>query len=110
MAELALEDSLIVHRLQKPEYLHYFMEIVPGIYEPMLEQIPALAPQNALVLGECVPAPVLVKIREAQPVPRSRDPRFYRYWVGDHATAIDVEGICTQWEGSGAWSDADSAE
>jgi len=92
-------SSFIVHRLQNPEDLRYFKEIVPGIYGPMLEQIPALAPQTALVLGECVPAPALVKIREARPVPRSRDPQFYRYWVSDAAPAVDVEGICAQWEG-----------
>ena len=102
-------SSFVVHRLQNPEDLRYFKEIVPGIYGPMLEQIPALAPQTALVLGECVPAPVLVKVREAQPVPRSRDPRFYRYWVGDSAPEIDVEGICSQWEGGSGDAD-DHAE
>lgn len=93
-------NSFIVHRLQNPEDLRYFKEIVPGIYGPMLDQIPALAPQTALVLGECVPAPALVRIREARPVPRSRDPKFYRYWVTDPAPIFDVEAICKQWEGA----------
>ncbi|CAG0951608.1 hypothetical protein BURK1_00225 [Burkholderiales bacterium] len=92
-------SSFIVHRLQNPEDLRYFKEIVPGIYGPMLEQIPVLAPQTAIVLGECVPAPALVKIREARPVPRSRDPQFYRHWVDDSAPPVDVEGICKKWEG-----------
>jgi len=92
-------NSFIVHRLQNPEDLRYFREIVPGIYGPMLEQIPALAPQTALILGECVPAPALVRIREARPVPRSRDPQFYRYWESGTAPQVDVEGICAQWEG-----------
>jgi len=91
-------SSFIVHRLQNPEDLRYFKEIVPAIYGPMLEQIPALAPQIALVLGECVPAPTLVKIREARPLPRSRDPKFYRYWAADSAPDVDVEGICKIWE------------
>lgn len=97
-------SSFIVHRLQNPEDLRYFREIVPGIYGPMLEQMPALAPQTALVLGECVPAPALVKVREARPVPRSRDPRFYRYWVRDSGPTVDVEGICDEWEGGDARS------
>ena len=103
-------SSFIVHRLQNPEDLRYFKEIVPGIYGPMLEQIPALAPQTALVLGECVPAPALVKVREARPVPRSRDPQFYRYWIGDAAPAVDVEDICSQWEGGGARDNAETGE
>jgi len=92
-------NSFIVHRLQNPEDLRYFKEIVPGIYGPMLEQIPALAPQTALVLGECVPAPALVKIREARPIPRSQDPKFYLYWTKDEAPDIPVEAICADWEG-----------
>jgi hypothetical protein len=94
-------SSFIVHRLQNPEDLRYFKEIVPGIYGPMLEQIPALAPQTALILGECVPAPALVKIREARPVPRSRDPKFYAYWTRNEAPHIEVESICAAWEGKG---------
>lgn len=101
-------NSFIVHRLQNPEDLRYFKEIVPGIYGPMLDQIPALAPQAALVLGECVSAPALVKIREARPVPRSRDPLFYRYWVSEEIPEIDVEGVCARWEGQGEISEGGS--
>lgn len=93
-------NSFIVHRLQNPEDLQYFRRIVPNIYEPMLEQMPVLAPQTALVLGECVPAPTLVKIDDAQPVPRSRDPQFYRYWTSDCPPEIKVESICSLWEGN----------
>ena len=96
---LAQCSSFIVHRLQNPEDLRYFKEIVPGIYGPMLEQIPALAPQTALVLGECVAAPALVKIRDAAPVPDSRDPRFYEYWTQKDPPAIPVEEVCATWEG-----------
>lgn len=93
-------NSFIVHRMQNPEDLRYFREIVPATYGPMLDQIPALAPQTALVLGECVPAPTLARIREAQPVPDSRDPKFYRYWVADERLKVDVEAICQRWEGN----------
>lgn len=92
-------SSFIVHRLQNPEDLRYFKDIVPGIFGPLLDQLPALAPQTALVLGECVRAPALVRIREARPVPRSRDPKFYRYWVADTEPTVDVESICARWEG-----------
>jgi len=92
-------SSFVVHRLQNPEDLRYFKDIVPGIYGPLLDQLPALAPQTALVLGECVRAPALVRIREAQPLPRSRDPRFYKHWVQEIDPIVDVESICARWEG-----------
>ncbi len=92
-------NSFVVHRLQNPEDLRYFKDIVPGIYGPLLDQLPGLAPQTALILGECVRAPALVRIREARPVPRSRDPKFYQHWVADDAREPDVEELCARWEG-----------
>lgn len=94
-------NSFIVHRLQNPEDLRYFKEIVPGIYGPMLDQLPALAQQTALVLGECVPAPSLVKIREARPVPKK--PRSEILQVLDlgrsakRASRRDHQGMGRRW-------------
>lgn len=96
---LAQCNSFIVHRLQNPDDLRYFKQIVPSIYEPLLDQLPALAPQTALVLGECVSAPMLVKIRDADPRPRSDDPMFYDYWTRDNVPDVPVEEICAIWEG-----------
>lgn len=93
-------SSFIVHRLQNPEDLRYFKEIVPGIYGPLLDQLPSLAPQTALVLGECVRAPALVRIRRAHPIPRSRDPKFYAHWVQTQPSIVPAEEVCARWSGS----------
>jgi len=110
-------SSFIVHRLQNPEDLRYFREVVPAIYGDLLGQLPALAPQTALVLGECVRAPALVRMRDADPLPRSKDPRFYESWVSADAPSIDVERICADWEGvveplsaSGDWGEGRDQE
>ena len=50
-------------------------------------------------LGECVRAPCLARIRDANPVPRSRDPRFYARWVAEHPPEVPVEEVCARWEG-----------
>jgi len=91
-------NSFIVHRLQNPEDLRYFREIVPGIYGQLLDQLPALAPRSALVLGECVQAPALVDMREASPVPKSKNPKFYRSWTQEDKQP-DFEAVCERWEG-----------
>jgi len=90
-----------VHRLQNPEDLRYFREIVPGIYVQLLNQLPALAPRSALVLGECVQAPVLVEMRECDPQPRSKNPKFFRSWTTG-APVPDIEAVCAKWEGAQA--------
>lgn len=92
-------NSFIVHRMQNPEDLRYFREIVPGIYDQLLDQLPALAPRSALVLGECVQAPALVEMREVNPAPRSKNPKFYKSWTGDEKLP-DIEAVCAKWEGS----------
>lgn len=102
-------NSFIVHRLQNPEDLRYFREIVPGIYGQLLDQLPALAPRTALVLGECVQAPALVEMREVDPAPRSKNPQFYKSWTCDVAVP-DVEAVCTKWEGAGSPEDAEKAK
>lgn len=102
-------NSFVVHRLQNPEDLRYFREIVPGIYGQLLDQLPALAPRSALVLGECVRAPVLVEMREADPIPRSKNPKFYKSWTGE-APVPNVEAVCAKWEGQDALADDKQAE
>jgi len=92
-------NSFIVHRLQNPEDLRYFREIVPGIYGQLLDQLPALAPRTALILGECVQAPALAEMREANPVPKSKNPKFYRSWTDDALIIPNVEAVCAKWEG-----------
>jgi DNA helicase HerA-like ATPase len=94
-------NSFIVHRLQNPEDLRYFREIVPGIYGQLLDQLPALAARSALVLGECIQAPALVEMREADPVPRSKNPQFYKSWTSE-GVLPDVEAVCAKWEGIAA--------
>jgi len=94
-------NSFIVHRLQNPEDLDYFRKIVPSIFRDLLDQLPALAQQHALVLGECVQAPALVRMRDASPKPRSRDPRFYSFWTTKTPQWPHVEAVCRKWEGRG---------
>jgi hypothetical protein len=65
----------------------------------MLDQLPALAPRSALVLGECIQAPALVEIREANPVPKSRNPKFYKSWTQDEKQP-NFEAVCEKWEGN----------
>jgi nicotinamide riboside kinase len=102
-------NSFIVHRLQNPEDLRYFREIVPGIYGQLLDQLPALAPRSALVLGECVQAPVLVEMRETDPTPRSKNPQFYKSWTCEESVP-NVEAVCAKWEGLGTLGDEEEAE
>ncbi|MDI6808881.1 MAG: DUF87 domain-containing protein [Candidatus Eisenbacteria bacterium] len=102
-------NSFIVHRLQNPEDLRYFRDIVPGIYGQLLDQLPALAPRTALVLGECVQAPVLVEMREVDPTPRSKNPQFYKSWTCE-VVVPEVEAVCAKWEGVASHEDVEEVD
>jgi len=91
-------NSFIVHRLQNPEDLRYFREIVPEIHSLLLEQLPSLASQTALVLGECVRAPMHVKIRTASPKPQSKNPELWKHWTSKPVFEPAFERICSDWE------------
>ncbi|MEW6605894.1 MAG: DUF87 domain-containing protein [bacterium] len=91
-------NSFIVHRLQNPEDLRYFREIVPEIHSILLEQLPSLASQTALILGECVRAPMHVKIRTAFPKPQSKNPELWKHWTSEPVYEPDFEKICDDWE------------
>jgi len=102
-------NSFVVHRLQNPEDLRYFREIVPGIYGQLLDQLPALAPRSALVLGECVQAPALVEMRECDPVPKSKNPKFFKSWTLE-ASLPNIEVVCAKWEGVGVPEEQEESE
>jgi len=91
-------NSFIVHRLQNPEDLRYFREIVSEIHSILLEQLPSLASQTALILGECVRAPMHVKIRTASPKPQSKNPEIWKHWTSQPVFEPDFETICVEWE------------
>jgi DNA helicase HerA-like ATPase len=96
---LAQCNSFIVHRIQNPEDQEYIRKIVPSINEDILRQLPALAQQTALIFGDCVRSPALLKIRQAEPYPRGDDPKFFVHWIEEQKPEEPpFEEICKKWE------------
>jgi hypothetical protein len=42
--------------------------------------------------------------RNPSPTPRSKNPKFYKSWVGD-VPVPDVEAVCAKWEGADVHED-----
>lgn len=96
---LAQCNSFIVHRIQNPDDQEYFKSVISGINRELLEQLPALAQQQAIVLGDCVPLPLQVRINTVDPRPRSDDPPFTHEWTSPTPTLPDIEAIADRWTG-----------
>jgi DNA helicase HerA-like ATPase len=96
---LAQCNSFIVHRIQNPDDQEYFKSVISGINRELLDQLPALAQQQAIVLGDCVALPLQVRINTVEPRPRSDDPSFTREWSSASPYVPDIEEIAERWEG-----------
>jgi DNA helicase HerA-like ATPase len=96
---LAQCNSFIVHRIQNPDDQEYFKSVISGINRELLGQLPSLAQQQALVLGDCVTLPLQVRINDTEPTPHSYDPRFFGIWSDKTTTAPDFEAIAARWQG-----------
>lgn len=98
---LAQCNSFVVHRIQNPDDREYFKSVISGINKDLLEQLPALPQQHALIIGDCITIPLQVRINDVNPKPHSHDPEFFKIWSNPKSTPPDFESIASKWEGKG---------
>jgi hypothetical protein len=91
-------NSFIVHRLQNPDDQKYIRGIVSSANSDILDQLPILPQQHAIVMGDCVRTPVQVKIADVEPKPNSDNPRFIESWLQQPGDFPDYEAICKKWK------------
>jgi DNA helicase HerA-like ATPase len=96
---LAQCNSFIVHRIQNPDDQEYFKSVISGINRELLDQLPSLAQQQAIVLGDCVTLPLQVRINSVDPKPHSDDPQFVKHWSSNATARPDFERIAKRWQG-----------
>jgi len=105
---LAQCNSFIVHRIQNPDDQEYFKSVISGVNRELLDQLPALPQQHAIVLGDCVRLPLQVRITDVAPKPNSYDPEFFRVWSNPDTTPPDFEEICDKWQETPAHGESGS--
>lgn len=73
-------NSYIVHRLTNKNDLEVINKLLGINYKNLLDIVPILEKQNALVLGEAFVIPEIVKLFDANPLPASHDPEVLESW------------------------------
>lgn len=73
-------NNFIVHRIQNPDDLSYIRQSTPHISEAILNKLPTIPIQHALVFGNSVNIPTLFKVGEARPRPKSDDNEVSKNW------------------------------
>ena len=91
-------NSFIIHRLQNPEDQKYVRGLVSSANADILEQLPVIPQQHAIITGDCVRTPIQVKIDDVHPTPNSHNPKYIERWL-DPSLEIPYENVCTQWLG-----------
>ncbi|QEK13141.1 DUF87 domain-containing protein [Crassaminicella thermophila] len=90
-------NTFIVHRLQNPEDQRYINKIVSSANEDILNQLSVLPQRHAIIMGDAVRSPVLVRINEVNPKPDSDDPEFFRNWIKEPSNDIDFNKVTDNW-------------
>lgn len=100
-------NSFIIHRLQNPDDQKYVRGLVSSANADLLEQLPVIPQQHAIITGDCVRTPVLVKIDNVSPTPNSNNPKYIENWLKDDA--IPYETTCKRWLGCSSDSNVQEA-
>ena len=88
-------NSFIVHRIQNPDDQVYIRRLVSSANSEILNQLPTLPQQHAIIMGDCVRTPVVARIDTANPTPNSNNPEFISKWLKDEE--IDYDTVVNKW-------------
>jgi uncharacterized protein len=92
-------NSFIVHRLQNPDDQKYVKQLVSAANEDILQQLPVLPQQVAIIMGDGVRTPIQMRVKKANPKPNSDNPKFIEKWLNDVDTTFpEYKVIAKNWE------------
>jgi DNA helicase HerA-like ATPase len=101
---LAQCNSFLLHRLVNDHDQDLVSKLVPDNLSGLLEDLPSLPAQHAMLLGWAAPLPTLMEVRELPKdhLPRSDDPDFWDVWTGVRDAKVNWAEIAKIWAGNEA--------
>lgn len=91
-------NSFVIHRLQNPDDQKYIRGLISSANADILDQLPIIPQQHAIITGDCVRTPIQVRIDDVFPTPNSHNPKFIERWLTD--LEIPYEDTCNRWLGN----------
>lgn len=82
--------NYIVHRIQNEVDMKYIYSVLPYFSEDYITKVKQAVPGEALVFGNCVPMPIMVKVEEASPAPNSKNCDIRREWFKKTICTLSV--------------------
>lgn len=91
-------NSFVIHRLQNPDDQKYVRGLVSSANADLLEQLPIIPQQHAIITGDCVRMPVLVRIDDVSPTPNSNNPKYVENWFNGKGMQSNLyKETCERW-------------
>lgn len=90
-------NSFVIHRLQNPDDQQYIRKLVSSASSEVLNQLPILPQQHAVILGDAVRTPVMARINTANPRPKSENPKFIENWLKKGKDGSFYHSVCDEW-------------
>lgn len=81
-------NNFVVMRLTNPEDQNYVKRLLPDSFDAYTDSLSMLETKEALLIGDSISTPCLVKINDAFPLPKSEDILFLEEWKKEW---IDIE-------------------
>ncbi len=89
-------NNFVAMRLTNPDDQNYVKRLLPDTLGSLTDTLPALQAREALLIGESVVLPSLVKIDECENPPASSDIKYLEIWK-DKWKDVNFEKITEKW-------------
>lgn len=90
-------NSFVVMRLTNPEDQSYVKRLLPDTLGNLTDMLPSLQSGEALLIGESIVMPSLVKIDRCNPEPSSSDIKYLEVWQEEWKQVV-FENIINEWK------------
>lgn len=99
--------TVIAHRLTHEADQSLLRHATALSSRALLDQLPSLAQQHALITGVSTGVPVAVRVRDVDDPPKSDDPDFISAWRDEAKLAVlsdHIDRVVTDWQGEASGS------
>jgi hypothetical protein len=76
-------NNFVAMRLTNPTDQQYVKRLMPDSVSAITDTLPVLERQEALIIGDCIPIPTIVRIKDLTDKPDSKDILFRTEWKKD---------------------------
>lgn len=76
-------NNFVAMRLTNPTDQQYVKRLMPDSVSAITDALPVLERQEALIIGDCIPIPTIVRIKDLSDKPDSNDIHFRTEWKKD---------------------------